>query len=377
MIARDPELVALLIAELDRHGALVARGHEDAASAARALQALRGSASLAGERELASAITRVERRLRGGDLGAVTDACALVRTASVRLSSGQSATVAVWPEPPTDLAPCATEPGMRALYLAELTDRVARIDDALGSSAESLESVEYIYRQLHTIKGAAGAVGDEPMSWFCHGLEELLRAGAATGDDATAVLRDLPRWRSVLGRLLIDSEDGLRLLRSITGTTREHAASGGLASLAREQPSETSYRVSAASVDRLFDRVASVTATTQRQRSRTAQDRRLSTELGALRNDLNIALRLIGPARPWGAPAAALDRVRSTAAALSRIAGEVDLAALGARTAELQSSDTLTAAKAELASMRQTPIAPLLSRIAMAMLKMRQFLHYF
>ena len=52
-----------------------------------------------------------------------------------------------------------------------------------------MESVGIIYRQIHTLKGAAGAVGDEPMSWFCHGLEEHLKA-AGTTQDAQKLLKD-------------------------------------------------------------------------------------------------------------------------------------------------------------------------------------------
>ncbi len=365
----DPELIALLIAELERHGAAIAAGRDDASGAARAVGALRGSAALAGERELASALTRVDRRLRSGDAGALADARELVRTASTRLAAGQSATVASWPEPPTDLEPCATEPDMRAPYLAELSDRISRIDDALGSSAPPIEAAEYIYRQVHTIKGAASALGDEPMSWFCHGLEELLRSGMRTGEEATATLHAVAKWRGVLGRLVNDPQGGLQLLRSITGA----ALAEGAPSLHDQAGRDTrapgdgaTYRVPAAAVDRLIDRIARLAAEGQRKRARAANDAQLAAELRELRRELTTALRLIGPPVPWGAPAAALARVRATEFALARIGASIESEALRSHAAEQQSGDTLLAANAELSTMRQTPIEPLLERLTRA-----------
>jgi hypothetical protein len=41
------------------------------------------------------------------------------------------------------------------------------------------------------VQGAASAVGDEPMAWFCHGLEERLRGSAASRDAATIALQEV------------------------------------------------------------------------------------------------------------------------------------------------------------------------------------------
>ena len=101
--ARDPELTRLLIEELGRHEEAIAIGLADEVAAKRSVHALKGSAGLAGERDLASALARIERRVREGDASAFDDAALLVRTARQRLSAGQRAMAAEWPEPPPDL----------------------------------------------------------------------------------------------------------------------------------------------------------------------------------------------------------------------------------------------------------------------------------
>ena len=59
---RDPELSRLLIEELERHALTLAQ-NTDAEDVQRAVHALKGSAGLAGKRELGSALTRLERRM--------------------------------------------------------------------------------------------------------------------------------------------------------------------------------------------------------------------------------------------------------------------------------------------------------------------------
>ena len=180
MTTRDPELLPLLISELKRHLVTL----EDDASRTehnepvrRAVHALKGSAGLAGEPELSQALARLERRLREGDPLARRETADVVRTAVLRLARGESAIAASWPEPPNGLLRML-DPTMRSQYVSEITDRIAQIDRALSSYDDPIASATEIYRHIHTIKGAASAVGDEPMSWFCHGLEERLRPGS-------------------------------------------------------------------------------------------------------------------------------------------------------------------------------------------------------
>src|SRR6185369_4069304 len=103
--------------------------------ARRSVHALKGSAGLAGEPELANVMLRIERRLREGAVESLQDVQTAIKTAIERLSRGETATALAWPEPPPDLGPRPQDPIVRAQYIAEVTDRLAQIDDELGKSS--------------------------------------------------------------------------------------------------------------------------------------------------------------------------------------------------------------------------------------------------
>ncbi|HSO32734.1 MAG TPA: Hpt domain-containing protein, partial [Labilithrix sp.] len=265
---RDPELTRLLTMELQRH--LVAleanAGKADAEaleSTRRAVHALKGSAGLAGEPELASAMQRLERRLREGDHGALADIVETVKRAIRRLSAGETAIAVAWPEPPPDLGPAALDPLLRAQYLAEITDRLAQIDACLGRAGDPIDAASDVYRHVHTMKGAASAVGDEPMAWFCHGLEERLRGASATLDAATAALQEVAGYRAVLGALLDDTEAALATLRGLPGRLRTSLRPPS-EDEARSADGDATIRVPAQSVDRLLDHVGGIAVARER-----------------------------------------------------------------------------------------------------------------
>src|SRR5258708_9257945 len=131
MTTADPELRRLLIQELERHLFALEEQPRDPAAAQRAIHALKGSAGLAGERELAAALERFHRRIREGDDSAFDEAATAVRTAAARLSSGETAVVAQWPVPPDDLVARPLEVLVRAQDGAEVTDRLRRNRRAL------------------------------------------------------------------------------------------------------------------------------------------------------------------------------------------------------------------------------------------------------
>ena len=155
---------------------------------------------------------RLERRLREGDQAALGDIVETVKRAIVRLSAGEPAIAVAWPEPPPDLLPAAIEPVLRAQYLAEVIDRLAQIDECLGRAGDPTDAASAAYRHVHTVKGAASAVGDEPMAWFCHGLEERLRGASATAAAATRALQEVARYRAVLGGLVDEPAAALATL---------------------------------------------------------------------------------------------------------------------------------------------------------------------
>lgn len=351
----------LLEAELERHLAVLERDPPDLEGARRSLHALKGSVGLAGEGDLASTLARLERRLGEDDLEALRMAVDTVRVARDRLAAGDSATAARWPEPPAGLEPAVLDPSVRAPYSGEVGDRLAGIDEALGSSMDPEEAAKTIYRHVHTMKGAASSVGDELMAWFCHGLEDRLRAAK----NPSTVLQEVAKWRAVLGGLLDDPSAALRTLkaghkprsnaprmRDTDEPPRSHAGD------------ETTIRVATVALDRVLERVDSVTQAQEAAIGTSEADR--AALLRKLRAELAQALRLIGPPRPWGAPAAALRQIDQVALALDRMSEDLEVGSALRRSGEQSLRESLLAAKRDLYGMRQARLGGLFARLATA-----------
>lgn len=372
MSTRDPELTKLLVQELGRHLAMLEAQNESETRAEvfrRSIHALKGSAGLAGEPELAAVMLRIERRLKDDDESAFPEALEVIRQAKSRLAEGKSALLAQWPEPPPDLAPRPIDPIVRAQYVAEVTDRLAQIDDALGREGASVEACAEVFRHVHTIKGAASAAGDEPMAWFCHGLEERLRSGSASSDAATTALQEVTKYRGVIGGLMDDSEATLAILRGTPLRPRPHRPTQRPSTYPDEVTDDAAtIRVSAQSVDRLLDHVGGIAVARERVASRVHRASVQAHKLRKLRTDLTDALRLIGPPRPWGAPAAALRRIERAAASLSQLGDELDQASMMLDETNQALKDNTGSARKLLSAMRQTPIRGLFGRLSSAAL---------
>jgi chemotaxis protein histidine kinase CheA len=371
---RDPELSRLLLLELERHLETLEEegGEVSAEGIGRAVHALKGSAGLAGEAELASALQRLERRLKGDDPEARREVIEVVRVSIQRLAAGESAMLAEWPLPPEGLVALPLAAETRAQYAAEVADRLAQIDVALGSAGDPIEAAVTIYRQVHTLKGSGSAVGDEPMTWFCHGLEERLGTASVSRDSAKLALQEVARWRGVLGGLVEDPESALRTLRATYGRRP-------ISSLPAQPPSvrpfdeeprsgheEATVRVAASSVDRLIDRFVTFGVARERVSARSERTREGSRTVRRLRSDLAEALRLIGPPRPWGAPAAALRRIQRAIVALSALGDDLEQGSHDLRATDQALRDGAIEARAHLTAMRQIPLRRIFTRLATA-----------
>jgi two-component system chemotaxis sensor kinase CheA len=355
-MSRDPELTQILVQELERH--LVALESMSALDdVRRTVHALKGSAGLAGEPELAAVMQRLERRLREGEAAALPEVIATVRAAITRIKAGEPAASGGWPEPPPDLEPRALDPIVRAQYVVEVTDRLARIDQAL-SDPDAEEAAAEIFRHVHTMKGASSAVGDEPMSWFCHGLEERLRKRTS----AASAVEEVAGWRAVLGALVDDPEAALATLRGVSIRPRRATQRP-----ARMEPEgDGTVRVSAQAVDSLLDHAAGIAAARERVAGRATGAMEHARTMRKLRAELVEALRLIGPPRPWGAPAAALRRVEHAADTLGRLGDELEVASERLQLTGQALRDDIDASRKLLVTMRQTPIRGLFQRLANA-----------
>lgn len=381
-MSRDPELTQILVQELERHlvslEQLVATNDASEATleaARRTVHALKGSAGLAGEPELASGMLRLERRLREADHSALGETVSAVKRAIVRINAGESAVAVQWPLPPPDLVAGVLDPLVRVQYLAEVTDRLARIDDAVGPSALDTEAAaEEVFRHVHTMKGAASAVGDEPMAWFCHGLEERLRVGTSGGAAAAkTALDEIIGWRAVLGALVDDPDGALAMLRGVvrSRSLRPSHYPGVRADDGRElrdgrHGHDVAIRVSAQAVDQLLDHASGVAVARERVAARVVGAVRNARMLRRLRAELSEALRLIGPPRPWGAPAAALRRIERAAQSLGAISDELDASAERLKVSDQALKDDAGASRKILSAMRQTPIRGMFARLATA-----------
>jgi two-component system chemotaxis sensor kinase CheA len=370
----DPELLRLFMHELERHLVTLEVRPHDAVEAQNAIHALKGSAALAGEPELAATLERFNRRLKEGDESALEQAAVLVRTALERLAAGQSAFAARWPVPSDDLAARPLDPLVRVQYAAEVSDRLSRIDEALATGDGPIEAVRAVYRHVHSMKGAASAVGDEPMTWFCHGLEDKLDA-ASSEDAARAAIQEIAQWRVLLGGLLDQPEAALATLRASSRPSQApRPATAGVAStrpIDSEPPRSiddtgVTIRVGAGNVDRLLERFDSIDLVREGIASRAQRARETAVASRDLRSSLIEAMRLIGPPRPWGAPAAAIRRIERVIAALAGLGEDLDQAASGLNGSERSLRDDVASAKKQLSTMRQTAVGGIFARLTTA-----------
>ena len=390
---KDPELTRLLLEELKRHAPALA-AKEQGEPRRRALHSLKGSAGIAGERSFAESLARIERRAAGGDATALDDASALVLVATEALEAGLSIPAAVWPMPPEDLrvSPVASVASGGAHYLAEMQDRLLRIDVALSAGAgDEVPAALGAYREVHAMKGAALAVSDEVTAWFCHGLEEILRAGGRSEEAAREALAELSRWRGVLSEVVHSPERALETLRrASTHAPPLHSIAPSFAPpsipappplpyhrrVSLEPPSEAeprssagddlSLRVPTSTLDRLFERVRQLGQARAGVDDGATMVFETAARARRLRQDLAEALRLIGPPRPWGAPAAAIRRIDEAARGLVDLSERLDRENVVLKETADRLRVESAAAHQDLAAIRTTTMAWLFERVAAA-----------
>ncbi len=389
----DPELTQLLLEELARHEPALAPERPDVEQR-RAIHALKGSAGIAGERGLSEALMRLERRVIAGDPRAAYDARILIIQARDALAAGQRISVAVWPDPPEDLRAVPIDAAIAVNYTAEMQDRLERLDRALAATGDDRQAALAAFREVHAMKGAALAVLDEVTAWFCHGLEERLRAAERSDEAARRALAELTRWRGVLAEMLVAPDRALETLRMLSRprrlpslppslgplplpprrpsleqppvSEREPRSQRAPSSSTGINPDDATLRVPTATLDRLFERVRQLGQARSQVNEGADVFRGMSARARKLRMDLAEALRLIGPPRPWGAPAAAIHRIEAAAQQLAGFSDSLERESmLLNETADRVRAES-AGAHADLAAMRTTSIAWLFDRVGAA-----------
>lgn len=348
----DEVFVAELARRIDRLRTVV-----DPRAIAAELVALRGAAGLAGHSDFALMLGELARRVRAGDGTALGVSLAVTESALRRLGAGEPPLATRWPEPPPLLGPAAIDERFRAEYLDSMRTRasdLARLARLPRDEADAAEVVAAARRVVHAMKGASSAVGDEVTAWYCHGLEaELPRLEEASLPE---LCDELERQRALISALVEDPTAGLAVLRGKRPEpTHDEApliSEGAVLATARlERFAER--------LDRLELVHEELVRIARAERTRTLLLREQRAALAE-------ALRLIGPPRPWGAPAAALGRVERAASAL---AGAADSAALDAEACR-RGADALAARvdemQADLGQLRRTSVSFLFDRVAPA-----------
>ena len=188
-------------------------------------------------------------------------------------------------------------------------------------------------------------------------------AGAAARAKGARTLEEVASWRAVLGALVDDPDAALATLRGVPAPNRRRSTQRppGV-----EPELDATIRVSAQSVDALLDYSAGIAAARERVAARGHGAMEHARTMRRLRADLVEALRLIGPPRPWGAPAAALRRVESAAATLGKLSEEVEGVSGLLHSLGQSLRDDVGASRKILSAMRQMPIRGLFNRLASA-----------
>jgi len=304
----DPELRELLRAEAQRHADAAQVGGRDAVL--RAIHALKGAFGLAGESEIAAELLFHDRAVRHEEADSIDAARGFLHELAERMASGADLAQDTWPVPPPRLRPSTVDPEMREFYESEVQDRLLAIDEALDEIDEPASTLQVLYRHVHSVKGAASAVRDEPMAWFCHGLENRLETAIseARHDDG---IREVRRHRRALHGLLHGQAATLTLLRG-------QLDPGALPTAIPHM--RGSVRIGTHAFDALVERVSLLGGLRERDSGIAHELAGLERQLRDARHVLADALRLIGPPKLWGTPQAAVQRIEQAKLATEQAA---------------------------------------------------------
>lgn len=350
--------------------------------ARRALHKLKGSAGLVGHRALGDTLGRLERRLVAGDPDARGEAEQVVLEVLAAIHAGLGVPTAQWPEPPTDLRGVALDPSIAERYRGTMLDRIERLDAALAATSPEQGALG-AYREIHAIKGAALAVTDEVVAWFCHGLEERLAGVHADRTRAEAALAEVARHRAVLAEMVVAPDEALGSLRASASLARASLRPSlspelplpprrPTISRGREprtgKPHDATVRVTSDTLQDVFDRLGQLGQVPAPLGAGVADLRACAAAARDVQRALLEARRRIGPPKPWGPPAAAVDAIEDSGARVADLAARLERVADRVRDARQNVSVETHAARAAIGAMRTTHAADLFERVAIAVL---------
>lgn len=369
---KESELAKLFREELTKHLAILRDGSLRRQAWILSIESLEGAARMVGRTALANSLKSASKTLKSGDEKGRDEAIASVESAMANEPSSSSDRSPVWPEPPPDLAPRVIDESLRVHYTNEVSDRISQLDASLGPDQDPVSALLDVYRHVHTIKGAASAAGDAPMAWFCHGLEERLRLVPHEEKAAKDALQMVSRYRGALGAFSEDPETALLILRS-KGASLPPQRAGDIRRPPRDD--DATVRVEAHSVDRLLDRLVEMDWMREQSSAKSARVRDAAMEVRRLRADVEEALRLIGPPKPWGAPAHALRKIERATKVLARVGEDLDDVAHAHKENDTVLRENSGQMKMDLSHLRHAPVGRLFRRIRQAVLSEAERAH--
>jgi two-component system, chemotaxis family, sensor kinase CheA len=377
---RDPELDRLLAGELERRLQVLDSASASDMDVRAALHSLKGSAAMAGYSDLALVIGQLSARVRAIGEEARVEAADILAEVLSRLDEHEAPFATSWPEPPPPLAPSSLDARYYAEYQAAMRDRLGELDQVLSSSGDAVIAIEQALRSVHAMKGASGAVGDDVTAWYCHGLEARLRVAMGHAATAPDAIVELSRHRVLLALLIEDPARGLETLRAVTAAapaSNRKPPSRRVSSPPTAPPNSTragstgrisdledpALRIGQSALDHVFDRLDGVDTLGDELASAAEAASRMSTRLAAVRLSVLDAVRRIGPARPWGPPAAALADLEAAADALRRASTRSKLGAVTFRNGAASVRSRLREMREGLTSLRRTSMGWVFERV--------------
>ena len=374
----EPDLKALLAGEIERRLSLFAGNAASIQDIKAAMHSLKGSAAMAGESELALVVGQLAQRLNSGDPAARRQASKLLTAAQIRLAEGKPAFASSWPEPPPHLAAAVVDSEYRMEYSSAMRDRLDALSELLQGDAQE-ESAQRAYRIVHGMKGAAASMGDDVTTWFCHGLESRLKLDS--DNPIERAWTELSSRFPALVRLIEEPENAVGFLRSSSQTRQRESSSSpepATPSIVRkptQRPSSAwptpvddsasgeQLRVPSATLDQFLEHAERIDLIREELFEFGASVARQSTSVRELRGAVLEALRVIGPPKPWGVPAAAVRNLHSVSKALGEIADTMQSSTQVGRTQLEHLHSSATEIRSRAATLQRTTVSWLFERV--------------
>ena len=293
------------------------------------LHSLRGSVAMTGHTDLALLVGQLSGRCRQREEGAADLAIEILREVASRLRAGRAPFDTAWPVPPPGLLPSTVDANQRAEYRATMLDRLNELDAVITLQEPRREGLEHAYRLVHSMKGTAGAVGDDTTAWYCHGLESRLRTALQDNRESFEPLTELARHGGTIARLVDDPDEAFAMLRALRKSVRPRSNTPGPMRKVTAHPSsrpasaswveeldgesDVSIRVPGATFERIFDHLEHLDVSVEELLGVSESATKLARQLRDMNHELLEVQRMAVPTNNPNGDASLLYRLEQLA----------------------------------------------------------------